>query len=155
MPAAPTPTSNPGGDEAIGEFRPGMGLTTKLLGNGLITVLCAVMVAGTTIWSSMAFSHSLGEVTAAADALAGAAARGDDLTPLTQAMHAAGEDAHAAVVRTRWNVIIAVLVACVLIMTPMGMIIVGVRRAIREVTESLAALADGDLTRRPVVTSRD
>ena len=76
MPAAPTPTSNPGGDEAIGEFRPGMGLTTKLLGNGLITVLCAVMVAGTTIWSSMAFSHSLGEVTAAADALAGAAARG-------------------------------------------------------------------------------
>ncbi|GAB47378.1 methyl-accepting chemotaxis protein [Mobilicoccus pelagius] len=142
-------------DPVTGDFRPGLGLTTKLLLNGLVTVLCAVMVAGTTIWSSMAFSHSLTDVTSAADALSQAAARGEDLTSLTQAMHVAGDEALAAVVRTRWNVVIAVLVACVLIMTPMGMIIVGVRRAIREINESLAALAEGDLTHAPVVTSRD
>ena len=50
---------------------------------------------------------------------------------------------------------LAVLVACVLIMTPMGLMIVGVRKGIREVQDSLIALSNGDLTQISTVHSRD
>ena len=132
-----------------------MSLVTKLVLNGVVTVLCAVMVAGTTIWSSFAFSDALAEVTQAAHALRDVAGTGTDATALGEQLATAEQNALAAVVRTRWNVAIAVLVACVLIMTPMGIVIVGVRKGIGEVNASLAAVAAGDLTRVPSVKSRD
>ena len=144
-----------GTDGPARDFEPGMSLVTKLLLNGLVTVLCAVMVAGTTIWSSFAFSDALGDVSAVANSIGEAAARGEDTAALTAQLADAEQSAMAAVVRTRWNVAIAVLVACVFIMTPMGIIIVGVRRGISEINASLTAVAHGDLTRVPTVASRD
>ncbi|MDO5699335.1 MAG: methyl-accepting chemotaxis protein [Dermatophilus congolensis] len=138
-----------------GEFQPGMGLVTKLLLNGLVTVLCAVMVAGTTIWSSFSFASALADLSSAADQLADAATRGADPAQLVALKDAAQASAEAAVVRTRIVVSLAVLVACVFIMTPMGIVIVGVRKGINEINASLAAIAKGDLTVVPAVTSRD
>ena len=151
-PDVATPTPAVGED---GEFDRGMGLVTKLLLNGLVTVLCAVMVAGTTIWSSFAFSDALGEVSEVASSVVASASGGQELAAMQEQLTAAEESAMAAVVRTRWNVAIAVVVACVLIMTPMGLVIVGVRKGIAQINGSLAAVARGDLTRVPAVTSRD
>ena len=110
------------------EFRPGMSLVTKLILNGLITVGCAVMVAGTTIWSSFAFSSALGDLSNAATTLATSAQNAGAANPdLLAAVETATESAQAAVVRTRILVVLAVALACVLIMTPMAIVIVGVR----------------------------
>ncbi|WP_052466079.1 methyl-accepting chemotaxis protein [Mobilicoccus massiliensis] len=151
VPLAPT-SSTP--EET--EFRPGMSLVTKLILNGLITVGCAVMVAGTTIWSSFAFSSALGDLSNAATTLATSAQNAGAANPdLLAAVETATESAQAAVVRTRILVVLAVALACVLIMTPMAIVIVGVRKTIREVQGSLSALSAGDLTQVPHVTSRD
>lgn len=144
------------GAQPPGEFLPGMGLVTKLLLNGLVTVLCAVMVAGTTIAASFAFSGALDELIAVTDAVVGAANDAGPIPPeLLAAKEAAVANASAAVTRTRIVVTLAVLLACVLIMTPMGIVIVGVRRGVREIQASLVALAEGDLTVVPTVRSRD
>lgn len=91
MPRSPTPSKQESRDERkppdprvakpidrtgaqpLGDFRPGMGLVTKLVLNGLVTVLCAVMVAGTTIAASFAFSGALDELNAVGDAVVEAA----------------------------------------------------------------------------------
>ena len=153
--AAATGSGSGSAPTAGGAFEPGMGLVTKLLLNGLVTVLCAVMVAGTTIWSSFSFADALAELSSVSDSLGEAAARGADPGQLLDMKVAAQESAMAAVTRTRIVVSLAVLVACVFIMTPMGIVIWGVRKGIGEVQASLAAVAQGDLTRIPAVTSRD
>lgn len=89
-----------GTDGPARDFEPGMSLVTKLLLNGLVTVLCAVMVAGTTIWSSFAFSDALGDVSAVANSIGEAAARGEDTAALTAQLADAEQSAMAAVVRT-------------------------------------------------------
>ena len=132
-----------------------MGLVTKLVLNGVVTVLCAVMVAGTTIWSSFSFAGALADLSGVADQLADAASRGADPGELVQLKDAAQASAEAAVTRTRIIVTLAVLAACVFTMTPMGIVIWGVRKGIAEINASLAAIARGDLTVVPAVTSRD
>ncbi|HYO85078.1 MAG TPA: methyl-accepting chemotaxis protein [Dermatophilaceae bacterium] len=144
------------GEQPPGEFRRGMGLVTKLVLNGLVTVLCAVMVAGTTIAASFAFSGALDELAAVTDAVVEAATGAGQISPdLLQTKVAAQENAYAAVTHTRIVVSLTVVLACVLVMTPMGIVIIGVRKGIREIQDSLIALADGDLTTIPTVHCRD
>ncbi|MDO5671380.1 MAG: methyl-accepting chemotaxis protein [Actinomycetaceae bacterium] len=108
-------------------FRPGLGLTQKLVLNGIVTVISATMVAGSTLFSLFMIAQNQADP--------------DKLQ-------------HWITVGT-WLVSITVFLACVFVMGPMVVVILGVRGRIKQLGGSLTALAGGDVTQIPHVQGRD